>query len=71
MRLKKRTYPLIFSALGIAGTLSLAFSLTLKVVLIGIALLAVGMSYWLIKKGVSKKLLLEPEGERPPSGEDA
>ena len=61
MRLKKRSYPIILSILGIIGTLGLAFSLTLKTIAVGVILIAFGVIYFFLRRGFSKKLLWKPE----------
>ena len=49
-RLSGRNYPLVQPVLGIVGTVGLAISLTINVVLAGLALIAVGTAYILVRK---------------------
>jgi len=50
LRLKDKSYRLVQPVMGIVGTVGLALSLTVSVVLAGVALIAVGTVYILIRK---------------------
>lgn len=52
----QRTFPRAFAMTGLAGCLGLAFALSPQYIVIGLAILAVGVAYYIIRRIIQKKV---------------